>query len=164
MDLGLDNLYDFDENGNLLADTDNTWLSVNGQVVAYYHLDTVTEGNDTIVTGYIPALLNGERVELMVRMNNADSAGSILGANPDYGGETETVARGLTEINDGDTLDFLCDYYDYNGNFDDSYFLGEQMVVNGPLKLTNTDVGGNTMVMYRFTDIYDQTYFTPVMP
>ena len=39
IDLGLDNIYSFD-NGNLEADTEKNWLSINGNVVAYYHTDT----------------------------------------------------------------------------------------------------------------------------
>ncbi|MBQ9437368.1 MAG: peptidase C11 [Lachnospiraceae bacterium] len=163
VDLGLDNLFDFDEDGNLLPDMDKTWLSVNGQPVAYYHLDTVEEDGGNVMTGYIPALLNGERVELHVLFDAAHPDGTILGANPNYGGETDTVARGLIELQDGDTLDFLCDFYSYEGDFQDSYFLGEQLTVNGPLTLSNTYVGEKVLIIYRFTDIFEQNYFTPAL-
>ncbi|MBQ7864419.1 MAG: peptidase C11 [Lachnospiraceae bacterium] len=163
IDLGLDNVFEFDENGALIGDTDRTWLAINGQPVAYYYLDTVDDGTNYTITGYVPALLNGERVELMLVFDNANPYGYISGARPVYAeGETETVAKGLTEINVGDTLDFICDYYSYEGEYQDSYFLGEQMVVTENMEISNVDVGeGKVKVTYRFTDIYNQQYWTP---
>ena len=163
IDLGLDNVYEFDENGALIGDTDRTWLAINGQPVAYYYMDTVDDGTNYTITGYVPALLNGERVELMLVFDNENPYGYISGARPVYSeDETETVAKGLTEINVGDTLDFICDYYSYEGEYQDSYFLGEQMVVAENMEISNVDVGeGKVRVTYRFTDIYNQQYWTP---
>ncbi len=163
IDLGLDNVFEFDENGALLGDTDRTWLAINGQPVAYYYLDTLDDGTNYTITGYVPALLNGQRVKLMLVFDNENPYGFIAGATLDYtGGETETVAKGMTELNAGDTLDFLCDYYSYEGEYQDSYFLGEQMVVTETMEISNVDVGeGNVKVTYRFTDIYNQQYWTP---
>ena len=163
IDLGLDNVYEFDETGALIGDTDRTWLAINGQPVAYYYMDTVDDGTNYTITGYVPALLNGERVELMLVFDNANPYGYIAGARPVYTeGETETVAKGMTEINVGDTLDFICDYYSYEGEYQDSYFLGEQMTVTEHMEISNVDVGeGKVRVTYRFTDIYNQQYWTP---
>ena len=163
IDLGLDNVYEFDETGALIGDTDRTWLAINGQPVAYYYMDTVDDGTNYTITGYVPALLNGERVELMLVFDNENPYGYISGARPVYvEGETETVAKGLTEINIGDTLDFICDYYSYDGEYQDSYFLGEQMTVTENMEISNVDVGeGKVRVTFRFTDIYNQQYWTP---
>ena len=163
IDLGLDNVFDFDENGALIGNTDRTWLAINGQPVAYYYLDTVDDGTNYTITGYVPALLNGERVELMLVFDNANPYGYIAGARPVYNeDETETVAKGLTEISVGDTLDFICDYYSYEGEYLDSYYLGEQMVVTEHMEISNVDVGeGKVRITYRFTDIYNQQYWTP---
>ena len=163
IDLGLDNVYEFDETGALIGDTDRTCLAINGQPVAYYYMDTVDDGTNYTITGYVPALLNGERVELMLVFDNANPYGYIAGARPVYTeGETETVAKGMTEINAGDTLDFICDYYSYEGEYQDSYFLGEQMTVTEHMEISNVDVGeGKVRVTYRFTDIYNQQYWTP---
>ena len=163
IDLGLDNVFEFDETGALIGDTDRTWLAINGQPVAYYYLDTVDDGTNYCITGYVPALLNGERVELMLVFDNATPYGYISGARPVYAeGETETVAKGLTEIQVGDTLDFICDYYSYEGEYQDSYFLGEQMIVTENMEISNVDVGeGKVRITYRFTDIYNQQYWTP---
>ena len=158
VDLGIDNLYEFDENGYLLAPTDRTWLAVNGQPVAYYH--EYTSGG--VTTGRIPAFLNGELVDLIVVFDDANPYGSIVGARTVYdGGETETVAKNLTALAVGDTLDFVCDFYGYDGTYLDSYYLGEQMEVTEDMELSNVDLGdGGLRVLYRFTDIYQQHYWT----
>ena len=68
----------------------------------------------------------------------------------------------MEELQVGDTLDFICDYYSYDGEFIDSYFLGEQMTVTAGMLISNVDVGeGDVKVTYRFTDIYNQQYWTP---
>lgn len=161
IDLGLDNIFTFDDDGKLVADTDKNWLSINGNVVAYYHTDTVQSGNDLIITGYVPALLNGERVNLIIQFVNDDN-GTIVGASTDYvGGETEAVAKNLTEITPGDTLDFICDYYDYDMNYQDSYFIGDQITVTDNMTISNTNVGnGSCHILYRFSDIYNQNYWS----
>ena len=162
VDLGEDNLFDIDENGNLIADVDGTWLSINGQPVAYYHTDTLDDGENYTITGYVPAVLNGDTaVKLILIFDNDHPYGYIAGARRNYkDGETETEARGLIELEPGDTLDFTCDYYSYDGTYQDSYYLGEQMTVTENMEISNTDVGDNYIALYKFTDIYNQPYYT----
>ena len=89
----------------------------------------------------------------------------VAGAQPAYAeGETDTVSRGLIELQDGDTLDFLCDYYGYDGSYLDSYLLGETLTVRGALRVGDTPLDGSLRVLYRFTDIYQQHYWTEVLP
>ena len=161
INLGLDNVYSFDENGDLVADTEKNWLSINGNVVAYYHTDTIKSGNDVIITGYVPAFLNGERVNLIIQFTNDDN-GVITGASTDYvNGETDAVAKNLTEIKNGDTLEFICDYYTYNMEYQDSYLIGEKVTVTDNMTISNTDVGtGECRLLYRFSDIYNQNYWS----
>lgn len=161
VDLGLDTLYTV--NGNTLkADTDRLWMAVNGQIVAFYHTDTAQTDDGQVLSGYIPAFLNGDRAKLLVVFDKDDPYGRVTGAVYDYrNGETDTVAKSLTEIKDGDELRFVCDYYSYDKNYLDTYYLGQPMTVDGELFLSNEDVGdGNVKITYRFTDIYDQQYWT----
>ncbi|MDO4864791.1 MAG: clostripain-related cysteine peptidase, partial [Ruminococcus sp.] len=62
IDLGLDNIYSFDSNGDLVADTSRNWLAIDGHTIAYYHTDTIENGDEFTITGYVPAYLNNERV------------------------------------------------------------------------------------------------------
>ena len=47
VDLGLDNTFEWDESGQLIGDTDGSWLSINGQPVAYYRMSTSEEATTT---------------------------------------------------------------------------------------------------------------------
>lgn len=162
VDLGCDNLFSFDEYGRLQAETDKTWLSINNQPVAYYYEETMEYGDDYTITGYVPALLNGTRVQLKLTFDQDNPYGYIAGAVVDYvEGETETIAKSDVELQAGDKLDFLCDYYDYDGNYIDSYYLGEQMTVTDNMVISNEYVGdGGVYISYRFTDIYNNQYWT----
>ena len=91
--------------------------------------------------------------------------GYVAGATYDYvEGETETVAKNLTELQKGDEIDFLCDFYDYDENFKDRYLMGEALTVEGDMKdlhIANTSVGdGKVLVTFRFTDLYGQEMWT----
>ncbi len=163
VDMGLDNVYTFDDDGNLIADTDDTWVAIDGQPVAYYHTDTTEFGDDRYsISGYVPAYLNDERVNLIIVFDSENPNGYIAGASTDYkNNETDTVAKNMIELEAGDTLDFICDYYTYDGTYSDSYYLGEQMIVSDNMEISNVSVGdGNLKISYCFTDIYNQVYWT----
>lgn len=165
IDLGLDNMYKFDKDGSLIGDYDRTWLAINGQVVPYYHTSTSEDGNEYTIKGYIPAFLNDQRVELMVIFNNENPYGYISGAKPVYkDNETETVAKSMMTLVKGDKLEFICDYYSYNGDYQDSYILGDPMILGNSIEISNVSIGsGDVKATYRFTDIYQQEYWTPVV-
>ncbi len=169
VDMGLDNLFSFDEQGNLLPDTEGTWLSINGRPVPYYHVSTTEDGDHYAIIGRVPALLTrageakAERVDLVVIFDDAEPGGYVAGAQPVYAdGETETVARGLYELEDGMTLQFVCDFYSYDGEYQDSYPLADPVTVSGALTVSDTrfPAGSKLLIFYRFTDLYDQHYWT----
>lgn len=166
INLGLDTVYDFDDNGNLMAPEECTWIAINEQPVAYYHESTVDDGEDYTITGRIPVLYNGERSELVVVFTDEDPHGSVAGVRTVYvDGETDTVAKTMDSVAVGDTLDFVCDYYSYDGEYLDSYMLGNQMVVDGELVISDVYVNKDAaQITYRFTDIYNQEYWSEVAP
>ncbi len=167
IDLGLDTIFSVDENGRMYSGADGTWISINNQPVAFYYIDTIYSAEDKYaITGRVPALLNGERVDLILVFDDENPYGYVSGASTAYvKGETDTVAKGLIPVNDGDVIDFLCDYYTYDGTFTDSYFLGNQLTVNGELFISNTEVDADRMIqLYRFTDIFNQHYWTKPVP
>lgn len=166
IDLGLDNVFQFTQDGALLGDFDGTWLAINDQPVAYYHLSTVDDGEQYTITGRVPVLLNGQRSDLILVFDNEHPYGYIAGARSDYrSGETETVAKALTELQVGDEIDFLCDYYSYGGSYQDSYLLGDPMTVTEDMVISNVYIDADAAVAtYRFTDLYLQQYWTPAIP
>ncbi len=163
-DLGMDNTFSFTESGALMGSFDNSWIAINGQEVAYYHIDsTINEGSYTI-TGRVPVKLNGSYANLILVFTSENPYGTIAGAIFDYKeGETDTVAK-ITELNEGDTIDFLCDFYNYNGEYDDTYMIGEQLIYSGNETISNVYLSNTAVATYRFTDIYNNSFWTPSIP
>lgn len=162
IDLGLDNVYEFDGSGNLLAPAEATWLAINGQPVAYYHESTVDDGESYSITGRVPVLYNGERAELVLEFTHENPYGRVVGVRRVYTeGETNTIAKTMDTVQDGDVIDFVCDYYSYDGEYLDSYMFGEQLVVEGELEISDVYVEEEfANLTYLFTDIYHQKYWS----
>ena len=166
IDLGMDNVYDFDEYGNLLSPDEITWIAINDQPVAYYHEYTVDDGTSYTITGRVPVLYNGERAELILEFTDENPYGSVIGVRRIYtDGETETLAKTLETVKIGDVIDFICDYYSYEGEYLDSYMLGEQLTVTGELTISDVYVDADAArLTYCFTDIYNRQYWTNPVP
>jgi hypothetical protein len=165
IDLGLDTVYEFDDDGALLGDSGSSWLAIEGQPVAYYHTVTVDDGTNYTITGRVPVLHNGIRAELILVFDNDHPHGFVAGVQAMYlEGETDTIAKNMTGLQNGDTLEFLCDYYSYSGEYQDSYLLGEPLTVTQELTISDVPLEGATRATYRFTDLYHQHYWTPVVP
>ena len=168
IDLGLDNVFEYVGENDLLASYDGTWLALNGQIVPYYYVDTTVDGDSYLISGYIPAILNKgkdneKQIEIMLQFDDQNPYGFIVGGRIVYSnGETDTVSRGLVALKDGDTLDFICDYYDYDGNYSTSYYFGNQFVINGPIEISNVKIENNTTkANFRLLDIYGNYFWTP---
>jgi len=164
IDLGLDNIYEYNEDGDLIMDYDGTWLALNGNIVSYYLVSDDRSRDTYSIKGRIPALLNDQLVDIIVVFDNEEPYGLILGAQIKYDQEpeTETIAKGLLGIVEGDRIDFLCDYYTYEGEYDDTYYLGNQYTATGEWEIENLSIGINDYQMtYRITDIYGNQYWTP---
>jgi len=164
IDLGIDNIAEFDADGDLVIGFDGTWVALDKHIVAFY-IDSIEEkGNDYTLIGRVPALLNGKRVDIIVIFTDEKPYGEVAGARINYGDTTDTMAKGLIEIKSGDVIDFLCDYYTYEEEYENSYFLGDQMIADGELTVSYHPVGNTEcMVTYRLTDIYNNTYWTPAI-
>ena len=167
IDMGLDNVYEFDEStGALLGVSDGSWLAIDGQPVAYYHTSTVDDGENYTITGRVPVLHNGQRGELLLAFDNERPYGYVTGVRAVYTeGETDTVAKAGTELQPGDTLEFLCDYYSYDGDYQDSYLIGDPITVTDEeLTVSDVPLEGELRCTYRFTDLYNQNWWTPPIP
>ena len=165
-ELGLDSVYEFDEENRLVADEGKYWISINNQPVAYYQLDAVDDGTTYTITGRVPCLLNGQRSNLILVFDSENENGYVAGAMSDYSREEniDVAAKVDTELRPGDVIQPLCDVYKYDGTYDDNYNIGEPLTIeNSAADLTISDnpVGsGKVLITYRFTDIYGTNYWT----
>ena len=165
VDLGTDN--DFVLEGNdLVSGYDGTWLSIDRHLVAYYYLGTVENGDEYLISGYVPALLNGQRVNLILNFDHERPYGYIAGAETVYSGSDPGVqAKTLIAIGEGDTIQPICDYFDYEGSYLDSYRLGDSFTLGAEPEIANIAVKADrSLVTYCFTDYYQQPYWTPPEP
>jgi hypothetical protein len=175
IDLGLDNVFSYNADGDLVMEYDGTWLALNGQIVGYYLMSDDRSGDSYSIKGRVPAMLNGEPVDIILVFDNDHPDGVVLGAQPKYDTATETgtgtatvaagtatVAKGLLDIVSGDKIDYLCDYYTYAGQYSNTYYLGDQYVATGQWTVANLSVGNlGYQMTYRLTDIYGNQYWTP---
>ena len=172
IDLGLDNIFYWTKNGDLVGSYDGMWVALNDQPVAYYFTDTAEANGGTVTDGRIPVLLNGDRAELLVRFTYSDlgdslAGGSIVGARFIYAnGETDTVAKSFTELQQGDVIQPICDRYDYNGNYEDTYMLGGEITYNSALTVSDVTLNpadGTPVASYVLTDRYAMEHWTPAI-
>lgn len=163
IDMGLDNIFEFDDDGDLIVAYDGKWLAVNDQPVSYYMLsDEYNDEENWNIQGYIPALLNDEEVHLLVEFTAQEPDGKILGAEKVY---EDGMDGKLIQIEDGDVIDFICDYYDYEGNFQDRYLLNDDsLTVNGELVISDITLDNDRMLFgYCLGDIYNSDRWTPML-
>ncbi len=157
MDLGLDNVFDEDGQGGLIGDTSGAWIALNGQIAAYYREST--SGDQS--WGYIPVLLDGDRAELVTNYT-PDTGFEVVGVRRVYkDGETETIAK-VDAISPDATVELVCDYYTYAGEYRDSYRFGSPISCRNGLTITELAITDRAKLRctYRLTDLYQQVWWT----
>jgi len=163
IDLGKDNVFDYDEEGNLIAPEDNTWLAIsndnsNWQVIPYYFTYSIDDNGSLISYGTVPVKLNGSDANLLLYLD--DESIEIVGATYTYD-DVDVIAKNLEELSVGDELEFVCDYYDYDGNYLDSYILGDKFVVGENTYIGDISIDDyKTLASYEIKDIYQQSYWS----
>ncbi len=169
IDLGSDQYFETDDDDNLILNygADNTWVAIGGQIVCYYAEEVVDTGDDSIFIGYVPAVLNGTTyIDIILEWDGSYADGYIAGyrrteSNSEFGG-AGTVGKGYDQFELGDTVDFICDYYTYDGEYDASYYFGDMMVIGDTLPaVTYEDVGDAPVLeCYMLVDIYQNYSWT----
>ena len=168
LDLGLDNVAEYNDDGDLIDTWDGTWITLEGQPAAIYPISDEDEDDNGlyITRKFIPALLNGDRVNLIVEFNEETGVDMVLGAQVVT--ETGAVGKGYREMDEGDEIVLICDYYSYDGLFTAQYTLGDPIIVpeDGVLELANMQIKGGEddrmLYTYRLTDIYQAHYWLPL--
>ncbi len=167
IELGKDAIYTID-NGSLLEPYEKTWIAAsvdeeNWQLVPYYHLYQ-TEYDDDEITymGRIPVIYNGDYANLITLLS--DEEFTVIGVLMDYREEVDVVAKTLIELREGDEIEFVCDFYDYDGNFSDSHIFGDKVVIVDDLYLGDVKLDDyKTLSSFEFKDIYQQAYYSQAL-
>ncbi|NLA86316.1 MAG: hypothetical protein GX847_03335, partial [Clostridiales bacterium] len=169
IDLVSNQYWETDDNGNLLLNygADNTWYAIDGQLVCYYAEETIYTDSTTIFLGYVPAVLNGTtNIDIIVERDGENGDDYIAGYRLlDYYspfGAGGTLGKGYKQFKPGDVIDFVCDFYTYDGDYDDSYFIGEALTVGDATPVvTYEDIGENNVLQcYMLVDVYQNYSWT----
>lgn len=164
IELGYDNIYEFDNDGDLRINFDNTWVALDGQSVCFYFEDEYSGDDGSWWTyGYVPAMVNGEYVEIILRWDSEHENGYVQGYR--LSNNSNVSAKGFISFTEGDEISYLCDYYNYDFEYEDSYTFGETVTYESAPEVTYEDIGeGDCLVYYCLTDIYGNLYQTePVL-
>lgn len=170
----MNNVYDFDDDGNLIVDFDYTWVALNGMIVPFYAQEegTKTDGEEYSY-GYVPAVLNNETdIKIMVYWdNNNNKNGKAVGYYIDSEDDTSSFpSRSMIDFEKGDVIQFYYDYYDYDGNFVKSYYYssGDKDAVityDGEINVSYDYVAEyDAVISYNIEDIYLNKYRTEFVP
>lgn len=153
IDLGMDNYFETDQDGALKVDYDGLWFSLGGHLVSLYVSKT-----DERTEGYIPCELNGENVNLVVSWDEKGK-GHVEGALRTY--DNGMSMKGLLPVKNGDKIQPLCDYYAYDGTYNNKYYFGKPFKYKSSQTVDYTPTGeGQYLIYYVINDIYHNTYYT----
>ena len=162
-ELGLDNRYDFDADGDLVVDFDGYWVTLDDQLVAFYYDDSqgtlYDDSTDWSTYGHVPATVNGKNAYIYVYWDRAHPDGYVAGYRLIT--DTTTSAKGLASFKEGDQITYLVDRYNYDGSYLGTYTLGDATTFDGDLAVTYSKVtSGDYVVSYQLTDVYGNLYWT----
>lgn len=170
IDLGKDDVYSFDDDGDMIADFNYYWLSLNGQFAPYYVEEQGEKDNgDWYSRGYVPAELTKKSdgsvwdIEIEMYFDDDHASGAVEGyrivTESDDG--PSVYQRNLMQFEDGDEIAFVCDYYTYDGEYDAQYYFGDPIVVAGELEATYEEIDEMaTWIYFTLTDIYQNDWYT----
>lgn len=165
IDLGRDQVFELDDDDNLVATFDGTWLALDGTIVPYTATDTIAHDDHSEFEGTVPALLNGETlIDIYLHWDSNDAnAGYVLGYR--IRNEADTVGKGFLSFNSGDVIEPVFSCYNSDGSEAEPQ-LGAAITVGigGQLEVTYEPVGDHPTVMsYLITDIYQNIAWTELV-
>lgn len=154
--LGTDTIGSFDENNRPMLEMDGKWVHIEGQLVCYEETGARETEEGIIYTGEVNAVLNGEdKIRLYIEWdpvtgNDNPATGHVVGYNYTFedsplfnllSGEAQNaISKGVLQLQPGDTLSFLFDYFDAEGNRVKTETYGKSLRVNKSESLTVQDL------------------------
>ena len=169
--LGTDDAYQVTDDGNIAVDFDGEWLSIDGSFFSFYcDAPEETEDGEIRYSGTIPAILNGgERVDLVVTWPTASERGDgeTIGYVQGYrmSGQDYVLGRGLGQLEAGDTLTPVFDYFDSEGNWVET-LQGDAITVSDPsdVEVRYEDAGDADVLFWgTLTTVYGSQVDTEVL-
>ncbi|MGN0691998.1 MAG: clostripain-related cysteine peptidase, partial [Oscillospiraceae bacterium] len=163
MDFGTDNIYSFNDDGDLIVEYDQTWVALDGMPIPCYYIDSTTEDDYTVHLSCTYGEYNGYDAVIYLMWDNDELTypdnGIVFAWSPldKYGRPSR-----LIESEYGDTFSIYYDVYDEELNYLSSVLMDEFVYTIGACELTYEDVSflGTTVIYYRITDIFNNVHYT----
>lgn len=171
MYIGQEHFTDTDPEGHPLISMDGIWVHVNGHVVCYETQEPLVTEEGTIYRGTVRAKLNGtENITMHIEWDpvtedyEGELAGYVTGYSKDDEEDTFFMKKGLEQFKTGDTIEFVFDFYDEDGNLMTTKTYGdklhvitdEHMIVNDAL----FEAGTQVQYFGVLTDVYQRDLLT----
>lgn len=162
LNLGSDDAYEFDDDGDLIVDYDFYWLYINECLAPYQAVrNGKTENGSEYSLGYSQAVLNDEEL-IKIWVKWVGDSCKVLGYTP-Y--DSPVGLKGYRQFGDGDVIEFVFDYYTNDGEYEDSYTLEDNYFVYSTsdgveVYYDELLVEGDVEVNFYLTDIYHNEYWT----
>lgn len=159
--LGLSSEVDISEDGMILTEFDGIWPGINGQFVSLYEINATEKYSKYA----IPAVLNGEDVDLIVIYDDENPDGKILGARPLTDENIDMAAKNLIKIKRGDKVKLLY-YAEYFGDDPskevEQWYESDEFVAEDEIQIEILEVNAGERYLYGFLlkDIQQNEYYT----
>lgn len=174
LDLGVDNIVEFDDDMDFVGSWDGTWLALDGKIAPYYVVLSLMDENSYTVFGRIPAILNDETdCNVIVKFTSEDPNGSVIGISTVQNiNAPEQILGKIEPIDDeelaGAKITFATDYYTYEGEYVDQYATGNELTIDPKhvIEISNIalDAADTSRPMYKITDVYANEFWMPDLP
>ncbi len=161
-----------DENDHPMASTDGTWIHIGNVLVAYEAQTPVESEAGVIHKGTVKARLN-KKDDILLQIEwepiNEDTPRDIKGKIKGYtflDNMTPFREKGIQELSPGDSVEFLFDIYDDNGEFVETQTYGRALRVTKMESLSVADRPlGECDVRYgiKLTDVFQRDYVTDMI-
>lgn len=171
MYIGREHFYDEDEQGHPLVSMDGIWAHVNGHPVCYETQDPMVTEEGTVYRGTVRAKLNGtEDITLHIEWDpvtedyEGELSGHVTGYSKDNEKEPFFMKKGLEQFATGDTIEFVFDFYDEEGNLVKTGTYGNKLHVITEERLTVSDESYDAGTIFHYfgvlTDVYQRELMT----
>ena len=171
MYIGQEHFSDADDEGHPIVSMDGIWARINGHVVCYEAEEPQLTEDGVIFRGTVKAKLNGnENITLHIEWDPVqdDAADDMTGWVTGYSKDDEKVSffmkKGLEQLETGDTIEFMFDFYDEEGNLikTDTYGDNLHVITEDQLTVRDEEFESGTIFSYFgvLTDIYQRDLMT----
>ena len=160
-----------DDGEHPIVSMDGIWARLNGHVVCYEAEEPQLTEDGVIYRGKIKARLNGrENITLHVEWDpvkdesDEGSTGWVTGYSKDDEKVSFFMKKGLEQLETGDTIEFIFDFYDEEGNLIKTGPYGSKLhiVTEDQLTVRDEEFESGTIFSYFgvLTDIYQRDLVT----